>query len=147
MPERPPRPPPTEDPEANLPFAERWIAPFFREPMLWPVGIVLIAHAVAFLAPVLLFSVRDRKLGALAALALLLVMSGSAARAGKPPRSVSAPAWSAACSRPPGFLSVATAVLARTEAGDQPDPYRPIQVPERAQAFLVFVEPLGAERE
>lgn len=81
MPERPPRPPPTEDPEANLPFAERWIAPFFREPMLWPVGFVLIAHAVAFLAPALLFSLRDRKLSALAALALLLVLTGSAARA------------------------------------------------------------------
>lgn len=81
MAEGPPRPPPRpEDPEQHLPFAERWIAPFVREPMLWPVGLVAVAHAVAFLAPVLLLSLRDRKLSALGALALLLVASGDAVR-------------------------------------------------------------------
>jgi hypothetical protein len=80
MPERPSRPPTTEDPEAHLPFAERWIAPFVREPLLWPVAFVLIAHAVAFLAPVLLLALRDRRTSGLGALTGLLVLTGSAAR-------------------------------------------------------------------
>jgi hypothetical protein len=83
MPERGPRPAPRrddDDPESKLPFAERWVAPFVREPLLWPVGLVLVVHAVAFLAPVLLLGLRDRRFGALGALALILVMSGDAAR-------------------------------------------------------------------
>jgi hypothetical protein len=81
MAERTPRPPQRpEDPEQGLPFAERWIAPFLHEPLLWPVAFVLVAHAVAFLAPVLLLSLRDRRISALGALALLLVATGDAAR-------------------------------------------------------------------
>jgi hypothetical protein len=68
------------EPDPNLPFAERWIAPFVREPLLWPVAVVIIAHAVAFLAPVLLLGVRDRRISALGALAGILVLSGSAVR-------------------------------------------------------------------
>ena len=81
MPERTPPPPRAEDPESHLPFAERWIAPFVREPLLWPVAFVIVAHAVAFLAPLLLLGVRDRRLLWLGALAGILVLSGSAAHA------------------------------------------------------------------
>ena len=39
MPDRgDPRPRPTTTTEAKLPFAERWVAPFVREPLLWPVA-------------------------------------------------------------------------------------------------------------
>jgi hypothetical protein len=69
------------DPGAErLSFTDRWIAPFVREPLLWPVTAVLVAHAVAFLAPIQLLALRDRRLAALAALALLLVLSGTAVR-------------------------------------------------------------------
>jgi hypothetical protein len=76
-----PPPPRSEDPESDLPFAERWIAPFVREPLLWPVAFVIVAHAVVFLAAVLLLAVQDRRIPALGALAGILVLSGSAARA------------------------------------------------------------------
>ncbi|HEX5068555.1 MAG TPA: hypothetical protein VFY49_20715 [Myxococcota bacterium] len=69
------------EPDPSLPFAERWVAPFVREPLLWPVALVIIAHAVAFLAPVLLLGLRDRRISALGALAGILVLSGSAVRA------------------------------------------------------------------
>src|SRR5215470_6396111 len=68
------------DPEGKLPFTERWIVPFVREPLLWPVTAVLVAHAVAFLAPIQILALRDRRIAALAALALLLVLSGTAVR-------------------------------------------------------------------
>ena len=71
---------PEPDAEERLPFAERWVAPFVREPLLWPVAIVLVAHAVAFLAPVQLLALRDRRIGALGALAGLVVLSGAAVR-------------------------------------------------------------------
>ena len=74
-------PQPDADAEERLPFAERWVAPFVREPLLWPVGVVIIAHAVAFLAPVMLLGLRDRRISALGALAGIAVLSGAAARA------------------------------------------------------------------
>lgn len=67
--------------DEHLPFSERWLAPFVREPLLWPVTFVIIAHAVAFLAPVLLLGLRDRRLSALGALAGIVVLSGAAVRA------------------------------------------------------------------
>jgi Ni/Fe-hydrogenase subunit HybB-like protein len=79
MRERGSEPPPELD-DRSVPFVERWIAPFLREPMLWPVAIVVVAHAVAFLAPVLLLALRDRRLAALGALTGLLVLSGAAVR-------------------------------------------------------------------
>ena len=74
-------PEPDADAEARLPFAERWIAPFVREPLLWPVALVLVAHAVAFLAPVFLLGLRDHRISALGALAGITVLSGAAVRA------------------------------------------------------------------
>ena len=74
-------PEPDAEAEEHLPFAERWIAPFVHEPLLWPVGLVIIAHAVAFLAPVFLLGLRDRRISALGALAGITVLSGAAVRA------------------------------------------------------------------
>ena len=79
MSERGSEPPELDD--RRVPFVERWIAPFLREPMLWPVAIVIVAHAVAFLAPVLLLALRDHRVAALGALTGLVVLSGTAVRA------------------------------------------------------------------
>ena len=38
---------------------DRWIMPFFHEPTLWPVLLVVIGHAMAGLAPLMLAAVRD----------------------------------------------------------------------------------------
>jgi hypothetical protein len=54
--------------------------PFVRDPTLWPVLIVVIGHAVAFLAPILLLALRDGRGSAATALALLVVMSGGVVR-------------------------------------------------------------------
>jgi hypothetical protein len=53
------------------PWAERWLLPFVRDSTLWPVLLVVIAHAAAFLAPALLLALRDRRITAQAALLLL----------------------------------------------------------------------------
>jgi dienelactone hydrolase len=52
---------------------ERFVAPFFEEPTLWPVLVVLVAHALLIGGVVLAFGVRDRNPFALASLALMLV--------------------------------------------------------------------------
>jgi hypothetical protein len=59
---------------------ERRADELLRESTLWPLWLVLIGHAVAFLAPVLVFAVRDRGLPAMAALAILLVATGGRVR-------------------------------------------------------------------
>jgi hypothetical protein len=73
-------PPPTPSDDPSLPFAERWLAPFVREPLLWPVAAVILAHAVVFLAPVLLLALRDRRIAPLGALTGVVVLSGAAVR-------------------------------------------------------------------
>ena len=60
-------------------WIDRFILPFVREPTLWPVLIVLIAHAVAFLGPAMLFAVRDQGRGSIAVLALLAALYPSTA--------------------------------------------------------------------
>src|SRR5215472_14975664 len=66
--------------DERLAFTERWIMPFVREPLLWPVMVVLVAHGIAFLAPIQILAIRDRRIAALAALSALLVLSGTAVR-------------------------------------------------------------------
>lgn len=68
---------PGEDAGGRL---ERLIAPYFREPTLWPVLLVLLVHAAVVLAVLLLAAVRARGLAALAAMALLLVLSADGVR-------------------------------------------------------------------
>jgi hypothetical protein len=44
-------------------FLESWVAPYVRDPTLWPVLIVVVVHVVAFVAPALLLSIRDGGVG------------------------------------------------------------------------------------
>ncbi len=55
---------------------ERFVAPFFEEPTLWPVLFVLAAHAVLIGAVLIALGLRSRNYFALAGLAILLVMTG-----------------------------------------------------------------------
>jgi len=59
---------------------ERQADEVLRESTLWPLWIVLMGHAVAFLAPVFVFALRDRGIPSLAALAILLVGTGARVR-------------------------------------------------------------------
>lgn len=73
-----------EDPEpiggAYGPWVERFILPFVREGPLWPILIVVMSHAAAFLAPLLLLSLRDRTSAAGAALAGVALLSAGVVR-------------------------------------------------------------------
>lgn len=57
---------------------DSWIRPYVVESTLWPVLIVVLASLAAFVAPVVLFALRDRRMASMAALAVLLVASGRA---------------------------------------------------------------------
>ena len=61
------------DPEIS--WFDRLVLPCLKEPALWPVVFVMLAHAAVFLIPTILFSVRDRKPPAMLAIAVLLVVS------------------------------------------------------------------------
>jgi len=78
---RPPRRTPDigPDPFRGPAWSDRWILPFVREPTLWPVGLVLVAHVVVFLAPLLLLAVRDGRSSAAATLAATALASAWAA--------------------------------------------------------------------
>ena len=45
--------------DAQRSLADRAIAPYFREPMLWPVAIVLVAHGVLGIGVALLEALRN----------------------------------------------------------------------------------------
>ena len=58
--------------DANQPsWVDRAVLPFVFEPTLWPVLLVVIGHAVAFVTPALLWALRDGRPAAQAALLLL----------------------------------------------------------------------------
>jgi hypothetical protein len=63
------------DPFEGPSWVDRFVLVFVREPTLWPVLLVVIGHVVAFLGPLLLWSVRDGGRTASAVLALLLSLS------------------------------------------------------------------------
>jgi hypothetical protein len=46
---------------------DRWVMPYVSDSTLWPVLIVVLAHIAAFIAPVVLFAVRDRHYPAMVA--------------------------------------------------------------------------------
>lgn len=50
--------------------------PYVQDSTLWPVLLVVIAHIVAFVAPVMLLAVRDRILGPILTLLILCGLSG-----------------------------------------------------------------------
>jgi hypothetical protein len=56
-----------------------WLEPYFRDSTLWPVLVVAAAVLVTFAAALLLLAVADRKLSAMAALALAFGASVDAA--------------------------------------------------------------------
>lgn len=70
-----------EDAAANDPRDEDphgvdlWIMPYIRDSSLWPVLIVLVAHVVAFVTPVLLFAVRDARIGPMIAIGVLAILT------------------------------------------------------------------------
>ena len=73
-------PPPGDLPPDRPALEERvegWIRTMLSDSMLGPLYAVLLGHGVAFFAPVLLLSVRDGSPFGLAALAILVVASGS----------------------------------------------------------------------
>lgn len=54
---------------------DRWILVFVREPTLWPVLLVVIGHAVALMAPLLLWALLDGHGRSMVALGLLAALS------------------------------------------------------------------------
>ena len=70
-------------------IVERAIATLFEESTLWPILIVVLGHVAAFLAPVVILAVRERRPAAGVAFLGALVLSGLAvrsewSRAGRP---------------------------------------------------------------
>jgi hypothetical protein len=61
--------------DTKLSAFDRYLLPCLKESTLWPVVIVLIAHAAAFLLPAILFSFRDRSPPAMLAIAVLFGLS------------------------------------------------------------------------
>ena len=47
---------------------DRFVLPFMRDPALWPILVIFVAHIAAFVAPVLLFALRDGRIPSFAAL-------------------------------------------------------------------------------
>lgn len=65
--------------DSELPWLERWILPYMRESLLWPVLVAIAGHVVAAIVPALLFALRDHSpLGALALVVLLALSVGAA---------------------------------------------------------------------
>ena len=51
------------EPRGEL-WVDRWILPALRELTLLPLVLVVVGHVVAFVAPTLVFAMRDRNIGA-----------------------------------------------------------------------------------
>ena len=85
--------------------AERLLLPFVQEPMLRPLLIVAILCVVAFMTPALVLAVRDRTLGAQAAILAVVLLAGSGIRAELRKRGR------------PGALTAIIAVIAALTAG------------------------------
>ena len=76
------------EPRGEL-WVDRWILPALRELTLLPVVLVVVGHVVAFTAPMLIFALRDRRIGAqMAVLGLITLTFGcvrfEARRHGRP---------------------------------------------------------------
>ena len=63
---------------------ERFVAPFYDEPTLWPVLFVLAAHAVLIGAVLIALGLRSRNYFALGGLAIAVVATGDVLRAAHP---------------------------------------------------------------
>ena len=62
------------EPRGEL-WTDRWILPALRELTLLPLVLVVAGHVVAFVAPMLIFAVRDRNIGAQMAVLGLMVLT------------------------------------------------------------------------
>jgi len=80
-------------------FVDRWILPYVEDSSLWAVLFVLLAHIVAFIAPVVLFAWRDRNVGAMVVAVAMLYGSGLTVR------------WEYRRSGRPSTLSVLVAIV------------------------------------
>ncbi|MDJ0851289.1 MAG: hypothetical protein QNK04_23190 [Myxococcota bacterium] len=65
----------SEDPFERRHWVDRFVLVFVRESTLWPVALVVIGHAIAFLGPLMLWSVRDGLRLATVTLVLLVLLS------------------------------------------------------------------------
>jgi len=61
--------------ETKVSVLERWVLPYIEDSALWPVLIVVIAHVVAFIAPLCLYAIRERSLVAMVAVAWLAFLT------------------------------------------------------------------------
>jgi hypothetical protein len=61
----------TEDPQG----VDMWIMPYLRDSSLWPVLVVMVVHVMAFVSPVLLYAVRDRRPGPIIALVVVSLLT------------------------------------------------------------------------
>jgi hypothetical protein len=59
------------------PFLERWVLPYLRDSTLWPILLVLVAHVVAFLAPLILWAARDGGAASLATVGAFAALTGA----------------------------------------------------------------------
>lgn len=64
---------PSEDEEPH--GVDLWIMPYIRDSSLWAVLFVLMAHVVAFVTPLLLYAVRDGRVGPLIAMGIVVLLS------------------------------------------------------------------------
>ena len=62
------------EPQGEL-WVDRWILPALRDTALLPIVLVVAGHLVAFVAPMLIFALRDRKIGAQMAVLGLMVLT------------------------------------------------------------------------
>ena len=62
------------EPRGEL-WVDRWILPALRELTLLPLVLVVVGHMVAFVAPTLIFALRDRRMGAQMAVFALLTLT------------------------------------------------------------------------
>ena len=63
------------DASSQTSWFDRSVLPYLEESTRWPVLIVVLVHVAALLAPLILRSLRDRGVAAMAAMALLIVLS------------------------------------------------------------------------
>lgn len=69
------------DPRGEEPHGvDLWIMPYIRDSSLWPVLVVLMAHVVAFVTPVLLYAVRDARIGPIITMGVLSILTVNAFR-------------------------------------------------------------------
>jgi len=67
------------EPRGKL-WVDRWILPALRELTLLPIVLVVVGHVVAFVAPMLIFALRDQSLGAQIAVLGMLALTFECAR-------------------------------------------------------------------